>query len=55
MFIDGNKMPAKLTFESFARQNSLKIVSQQEILNVAGQVATGQITEIHQISKLLIK
>ncbi|WP_229359563.1 type II toxin-antitoxin system death-on-curing family toxin [Flectobacillus major] len=55
MFYDGNKRTAVAAFQSFAKQHGLTTVSQQQMMNVANQVATGHVTEILQISKLLLK
>ncbi|THU32398.1 type II toxin-antitoxin system death-on-curing family toxin [Niastella caeni] len=55
MFIDGNKRTAVMAFEAYAKLHGLKTVSRQEILNVATKVATNQVTEVSEISKLLIK
>lgn len=55
MFMDGNKRTAVSAFQSFARQNGLKTVSQQQMLDIATQVATGLIRDVSQIAKMLIK
>ncbi|SHM01939.1 RHS repeat-associated core domain-containing protein [Chryseobacterium polytrichastri] len=55
MFVDGNKRTAVQAFMYFAKQNGLKTVPVQQIYNIANKVATGQITEVSQISKMLIK
>ena len=55
MFVDGNKRTAVQAFMYFAKQNGLKTVPVQQIYNIANKVATGQITEVSQISKMLVK
>lgn len=55
MFMNGNKRTAVAAFQSFAKIHGLKTVSQQEMMNVATQVATGQVTDVSQIAKMLIK
>lgn len=55
MFINGNKRTAVAAFQSFARQHGLKTVSHQQMMNVATQVATGKVTDVSQIAKMLIK
>ncbi|TAF34699.1 MAG: type II toxin-antitoxin system death-on-curing family toxin [Cytophagales bacterium] len=55
MFMNGNKRTAVAAFQSFANQHGLKTVSQQQMMNVATQVATGKVTDVSQISKMLIK
>ncbi|TRX35068.1 RHS repeat-associated core domain-containing protein, partial [Flavobacterium restrictum] len=55
MFMDGNKRTAVAVFKSFANQNGLRTVSQSKMLNISTQVATGQVSDVSQIAKLLIK
>ncbi len=55
MFIDGNKRTAVGVFQDFAKQAGLETVSHQQMMNVANQVATGQITDISQIARMLTK
>lgn len=37
------------------KQQGLTTLSQQQMMNVATQVATGKVTEVPQIAKMLIK
>ena len=55
MFLNGNKRTAVAAFESFASQHGLKTVSHQQMLDIATKVATGQIKDVAQIAKLLIR
>ena len=55
MFVNGNKRTAVAVFEAFARQNQLKTVSQQEMLDITAKVAQGTITDISEIAQMLIK
>jgi len=55
MFQDGNKRTAVQAFMYFAKQNGLKTVSVQQIYNVANKVATGQVSEVSQIAKMLTR
>ncbi|OIN55617.1 hypothetical protein [Arsenicibacter rosenii] len=55
MFMNGNKRTAVAAFQSFAKQHGLTPVSRQQMMNVATQVATGKITDISQIAKMLTK
>ena len=55
MFINGNKRTAVAAFQAFARQHGLKTVGQQQMMNVATKVSTGQVTDVSQIAKMLIK
>lgn len=55
MFMNGNKRTAVAAFQSFAKQHGLTTVSQQQMMNVATQVATGKVTDVSQIAKMLIK
>ena len=55
MYMNGNKRTAVAAFQSFAKQHGLTTVSEQQMMYVATQVATGQVTEVSQITKMLIK
>jgi RHS repeat-associated protein len=55
MFQDGNKRTAVGSFMSFAKNMGLKPVSQANMMNVATKVATGEVSDVSQISKMLIK
>jgi len=55
MFIDGNKRTVVSVFEIFARQNNLNTVGRTQMLNVSGKVATGQVSEVSEIARMLIK
>ncbi|WP_312177491.1 RHS repeat-associated core domain-containing protein, partial [Chryseobacterium sp.] len=55
MFMNGNKRTAVATFESFAKQHGIKTVSKQQMMNVSTQVATGKVTDVSQIAKMLTK
>ena len=55
MFINCNKRTTVAAFQSFAKQHGLTAVSQQKMMNVATQVATGKITDVSQIARMLIK
>ncbi|GLB49272.1 hypothetical protein Y10_16400 [Neptunitalea sp. Y10] len=46
MFMNGNKRTAVAAFQAFARQNGLKTVSLQQMMNVATKVSTGQVTDV---------
>ncbi|WP_342333047.1 hypothetical protein [Pedobacter sp. FW305-3-2-15-E-R2A2] len=51
MFSNGNKRTAVAAFQSFAKQFGLKTVNQNQMMNVA----TGDVSEVSQIVKMLIK
>ncbi|MDV7699527.1 DUF6443 domain-containing protein [Chryseobacterium soli] len=55
MFMDGNKRTAVEVFKYFAEKNGLNTVSHAEMMNISNQVATGQLSDIYQISRMLIK
>ena len=55
MFMNGNKRTAVATLQLFAKQNGLKTVSNAQLMNIATKVATGQVKDISQIAKMLIK
>jgi RHS repeat-associated protein len=55
MFIDGNKRTAVAAFKAFAKIHNLPMVSEEQLIKVANQVATGQVSEISEIAQLLIK
>ena len=55
MFLNGNKRTAVAAFESFASQHGLKTVSHQQMMDIATKVATGQVKDVTQITKLLIR
>lgn len=55
MFVNGNKRTAVAAFKSFAKQNGLNTVSEKQMMNIATQVATGEVTEVSQIAKMLTK
>ena len=55
MFVDGNKRTAVEAFISFAKIHGLKIVSKEEMFNVAYKVAQGIVTDVSEISKMLTK
>ncbi|XZF16695.1 RHS repeat-associated core domain-containing protein [Chitinophagaceae bacterium MMS25-I14] len=55
MFIDGNKRTAVAAFQLFAEQFGLTTVSEAQMTQVATQVATGEITDVSEIAKLLTK
>lgn len=55
MFMDGNKRTAVEVFKYFAEKNGLNTVSHTEMMNISNQVATGQLSDIYQISRMLIK
>ncbi len=55
MFMNGNKRTAVAALQAFARQHELKTVSQQQMMNVVVKVSTGQVTDVSQIAKMLIR
>ncbi|MEC3874273.1 type II toxin-antitoxin system death-on-curing family toxin [Chryseobacterium sp. T9W2-O] len=55
MFMNGNKRTAVAAFESFAKQHGIKTVSKQQMMNASTQVATGKVTDVSQIAKMLTK
>ena len=55
MFMNGNKRTAVAVFQSFAKLHGLKTANYQQLMNVATQVATGQISDVSQIAKMLIR
>ncbi|UCJ05749.1 hypothetical protein KTO58_18930 [Chitinophaga pendula] len=52
---DGNKRTASLAVKIFAEQHGLSIVGQSQISNVALQVATNQLVDVAEISRILFK
>ena len=55
MFFNGNKRTAIEAFKIYANHHGLKTVSQKQMLNVATEVAQGNITDVSQIAKMLTK
>ena len=56
MFMDGNKRTAVEMFKSFClKSNITTSLTDTELMNIATQVATGQIDDVLQISQALIK
>lgn len=49
------KETAVAAFQSFAEQNGLKTVGHEQMMNTATQVATGEIRDVSEITKKLIK
>jgi death-on-curing family protein len=54
MFADGNKRTAVMAVELLAQKMGLKLVSQEQLLNVAGKVANGLLEDVEEISKQII-
>lgn len=55
IFVNGNKRTAVAAFQSFAKQHGLKTVGHQQLMDAATQVATGQVREVSEIAKMLLK
>ena len=55
MFANGNKRTAVAAFEVFAKQHGLNTVSKSEMMDVATKVATGEVSDVSQIAKMLTK
>ncbi|WP_142688494.1 type II toxin-antitoxin system death-on-curing family toxin, partial [Chitinophaga polysaccharea] len=55
MFVNGNKRTAVAAFQLFAQQNDLKVVGQKQMMDASTKVATGVVTEVSEIVKMLTK
>ncbi|KAA2238879.1 hypothetical protein F0L74_21945 [Chitinophaga agrisoli] len=55
MFENGNKRTAVFAFKLFAKQHGLSTIGELDMLNVATQVAEGNITDVSQIASILVK
>jgi len=55
MFVDGTKRTAVLMLEAFAKKTGLKLVTQQALYDIAMKVATGTLSDVKQLSKIIVK